>query len=487
MDVPVTPTSTPRSLRAVRGVVAGPSRRPVMKRLSLLSPLLALATLVLPATSRADLPFKIPIPKLGGGNKAAPARTGTSTAATMEKGNKAAAPANVSAELNKTATAKNKEIAAQLAKPGDPVSEENLVAYRAAIDALNAVQPDVASWHDREYTHFRLSNAWRQADQKAQFEEVAKILEGKLIKGEVTSGKKMNVSFKGEKGWCYSVHMRWANPAGTEKFENFEWSAKGGNSALQRYQTWETREVWQTTLGVCTTKASDVTATADLQFAGTRNGIKYAVVGWPKEKFPQFEATYMGVTWGDMCDVDGFKSLWTDPIPGSLVYDGQEPFLITGPDRAGQTWLSMMNATGTNSVRTQKRNVTSKAPAARSFRTQYRFPGCSREKPETAESKKLAACHQKIDQKYQAQWDKASDEKNRARTVVQLEQAQGKLDRLRELDTNDRVKQCDPVEDAISKKWEKMFNGIVDHYADNAYTEPLDRAGRLNSEENAFK
>jgi hypothetical protein len=60
------------------------------------------------------------------------------------------------------------------------------------------------------------------------------------------------------------------------------------------------------------------------------------------------------------------------------------------------------------------------------------------------------------------------------------------LDHLKDQDAADRAKPCDPIEAAIRKQWEAMFNQFVDVYADHACVSPIDRAGELFAQDEAW-
>jgi hypothetical protein len=331
-------------------------------------------------------------------------------------------------------------------------------------------------YYAHQETTFALENAWR-GDEKATAKVIADKLSGDVTTSGVTDGKKLSVQWTAKKGWCYTAMVRFKTSTGQEKIEHLEIDGKGGNTPLQFYGIWGKQLKWERQDGVCATKDTPVTLSGDLVFAGTRNGIRYVVVGHPKEKFPLYLATYMNAHWGDSCDTDAWYSLWTDPIPGSIVYGPKgEPFLMTSPDRAGQSWNTLASATMQNSVRIQKKDLVQTPPKTVTFASQYRFPGCPRQEPKHPDSVKLAKCHDGIDHKYQKPWDAAVAEKA----------AQAKLDHLKDLDAADRAKQCDPIEAGISKKWEAMFNRIVDFYADHAYVSPIDRAGELFAQDEAW-
>ncbi len=375
----------------------------------------------------------------------------------------------------------------RVAKAGDePIAQGRLDELSAAADKVKAVDAKAYRYYAHMLTTYKIENAWR-GDDKATAKTIADLLGGEVTSAGMTDGKKLAVQWTAKKGWCYTAMMRFKSSTGQEKIEHLEIDGKGGNSSLQYFGIWPRQLKWERQDGVCATKDTPVTLSGELVFAGTRNAVRYAVVGHPKEKFPLYLATYMSAHWGDACDTEAWFSLWADPIPGSIVYGPKgEPFLLTSPDRAGQSWNTLASATMQSSVRIQKKDLVQQPPKTVAFSTQFHFPGCPRDRAKHPDSIKLAKCHQSIDQKYQKPWDAAVAEKAGAPTPGAYKAAQAKLDRLKEQDANDRTKQCDPIEAAISKKWEAMFNKIVDFYADHAYVSPIDRAGELFAQDEAW-
>lgn len=374
----------------------------------------------------------------------------------------------------------------KVAKAGDePIAQSRLDELKAAAEKVKAVDERAYRYYGHLLTTYAIENAWR-GDEKATGKTIAGLLGGDVAADGVTEGKAMSVSFAGKKGHCYTAMMRFKTSTGQEKLEHFDISAKGGNTPLQPYSIWPRQLKWERQDGVCLTKDTTVTIKSDLVFAGTRNGVRYVVVDHAKDKFPIYLATYLNARWGDSCDTEHWYSLWTDPVPGSIVYSGKEAFLLTSPDRAGQSWNTLASVTLQNSVRIQKKDLVSTPPKQVVFATQFRFPGCPRNDPDHADSIKLAKCHDSIDKKYQKPWDAAVAEKEGARTPGAYKAAQAKIDRIKEQDASDRAKVCDPIENGIAKKWEAMYNKIVDFYADKPYASPIDRAGELFAQDEAW-
>lgn len=365
-----------------------------------------------------------------------------------------------------------------------PIPEARLAEFRAAYARVAEIHaPDQGVYETRLHL-YRTYNAWFADDGPAA---VAGALGGELVSGGETKGTEMKVRFKAEAGWCYTMAVRWKIATGGEKINDFAWSAKGGNTPLQRYSLHQQRVPWPWTRGTCVTKATTITAAATLEFAGTRNGLRYAIVGWAKPDFPLQQALY-STTWkGDVCNADHWAKLWTDPIPGSIVYHGKEPFLVTSTSRAGQLWLTLMDASGRDNTRARKTEITSKPPGQIAFRTQWSKPGCPGSSwAEGKDSIKLAKCRDGVEAKYIKLYDAAERARDNARTIGAYRAAIARLERLEDQEVTEYRKRCDPVENKIAKQLQATFNAIVDRYMEAPYSDHLDVSTRLVEEEDSF-
>lgn len=373
----------------------------------------------------------------------------------------------------------------QIRKSGaEAIPDDKLKGLEKAIGALRKDAPDSAAYYSYYLTQYTLENAFWQSDTDAP-RTIGTTLASEVVTSGASDGKKLTLNFNAKAGHCYTVLMRYKTTTGREEINKLDWKARAGNTNIQRYYytRYSDEPDVMRMVGACATKDTPVTLTADLVFAGTKNALRYAVVGSPKDKFPVHLATYASIEIGDKCDYDAWHNLWVDPIPGSLVYDGTEPFLVSSPDRAGGGWVTLLSAT-MGQPRAQKKELVTAPPRTVKFSTQFKFPGCSRETAEHADSIRFQKCHAQIDAKYKGQWDAAERARDNAITYLARRAAEAQLNRIDEADENDREKLCKPIEDQIAKKWEAAFNKIVDKYTDAPLKSPVDRAGAMLSQAN---
>lgn len=392
-------------------------------------------------------------------------------------------------ETLRTATKLEREINEIIRKAEGPVPDDKLSDFRAAIETLKKQSPDDARYYAQLDTTYAIENAWWMPEAKGPA-AIGSLLSGDVTTSGVSSGKKLSVNFSAVAGNCYTVLLRYKEPGGNEEIKELTWSARGGNTPLQRYQVaWGPGEYnvkgTHKIVGSCATKNAEVSLTADLVFAGTKNALRYVVIGTPKPKFPLYLATYMSTWTADVCDTDAWAKMWSDPIPGTLVYSDKEPYLLVRTDRAGQTWLDLYTATRTER-RARKKELSSAPPKTVKFGTQFRFPGCSKDlaNAEGPDSIRYAKCHAQIDAKYKGQWEAAERARDNAVTYSGRRAAEAQLNALDEADARDRETLCAPIEKQIEKKWEATFNKIVDSYTDSPQKSPIDRAGELAAQDN---
>lgn len=215
-----------------------------------------------------------------------------------------------------------------------------------------------------------------------------------------------------------------------------------------------------------------VSYTADLKFAGSTNGVRYVVVSWTKDKFPLWLAGNINRNYGDPCDSEYWKALWTNGVPGGLVWGEKEPYYVTDTDNG--SWLTVINLTG-GEVRIQKDQVSYKAPAKRTIATAFRFPGCARNGPATdPESKKVSACSKAIDDKYGPLFDKYAKEKEYAKTINVYQNAKKKLDELPAQRDKEYDAKCTPIQKKLETRFEATFNALADEFQSKGPSDKLD-------------
>ena len=371
-----------------------------------------------------------------------------------------------------------------LGKNDGPAGKDVMDALQAAIGAVKGASAQAAKYYEAQYQGYAVVNELRANDDAGA--GVAKLLGGENAKSGASTGKALDVDFAGKQDWCYTAYVQWRNWTGGEKTERLELTAKA-HGTLQHYGWWTQNTPYQRVVGVCLLKAAPLHLAAELTFAGSRNGVRYAVIGWPRDKLPMSQITYASVHVGDSCDPDAWLGMWTNPVPGSVLWVGNEPFLMASPDRAGQSWNTLRNASGSDNMRAQKNQLASKAPAKVAFKTQFSFRSCSREvsSAQHPDAIAFAKCANNMDKKYQPQYEKLDLKIKNPSSLKEWGDSKKALERLKEQEDKEWGNTCEAMQKGISKKMEAVFNKIVDTYTDKPFSDRLDRAGQLADENEA--
>ena len=364
------------------------------------------------------------------------------------------------------------------------VSDAAFATFTKATADVRAISAGSALFYEHEAALIDLYGAWAQPDGKAQ-EQIAKKLGGTLVAKGRSTGKKLDVTVKPKGDHCYLLVQQFADRAGTEKIENFKWETKGA-----RVQTiglsWGQDFGVERTEGFCALGPTTVTARADLVFAGSKNGVRYAVVEIPRKSFPAFVATRMGVSFPDPCDFNHWASYFTKPIPGTFAYHNNEPVIVTWSDSVGgnrdASYRTVANSDGT----TRKSDLQTAAPDSVSFRSQFAFRGCWTDSPEGELSKKLSACYDRIGARYEKDWKQVEALREQAARhgAINLA-AEDQASRLKDRASDDEEKECGPIYEKAEKEAEKTYTKLVDMLADKKYVDPLARVELSATEETA--
>lgn len=365
---------------------------------------------------------------------------------------------------------------------------EKVEAAKKAADELDALAPHRGDRLRAQVADAERTALWLQPDGKAQ-QAIADALQAKLIAKGSVSGKTFSTSFKADDDRCYLVITEPQRLTGSEETGELSFDAKAGFTALQPFKL-DTTLGEQTMAGVCVTHATQVTAKTKLSFPGTKNGLRFAVLEWPRASFPAALAYRLELGPFDQCDAAQWKSLWTRPVPGTLVYRKGEPYLLGTPD--GSLW-DLTSAPDHAPVA----DLTQKAPARVAVKTQFLHdthkPGepyvivadaqppytCKAdEKSVGLQSSALFKCRQKVAAKYErayADLDRMREQAARMGGIAP--KAEAMRARLDDDAAKDEARTCGPLETKIVAAMERTYNELVDTYSDHPVQDSVDRLG----------
>ena len=340
-------------------------------------------------------------------------------------------------------------------------------------------------------TYYTLENAWRGEAAKSA-DALASALGGKAhANGEVTGkDKPQTIKFKAEEGRCYTVLLRMKNAGGDEdKMTSFDLDAGKDNSTLQRFSMRQRttrgsglhRSLSKSyTYGACATKTTEVTATAQIKYAGSSNALRYAVIETPKDKFPEYIALEVQPQLADSCDSDNWLAMWTNPIPGAVLYGAEAPYIPYDVGQAEEMWNTAWSA-GYGEVRVKREDLSSAPPKQFKFNNKVSFKGCPKklDNAKSADGIKVATCYDRLNKKFDPQFDAAEKARNNAVGILAEINADRRLTQLNNQYKDEEQRTCKKMEQDVGKKFDAAYNKIVDFYTATPVKSTFDRGKEL--------
>ncbi len=315
--------------------------------------------------------------------------------------------ARYDAHMTTASAAANKALAAVVAdakKPG-PLPAADLTALATAAGQVKSVDPKAARYYLHRLEAFHLVSDLREGS-AAGAKAMADRLGGTVARQGKTRGRRLRVTLKGEKDTCYTLFA----PAGT-KFRPAR--AKDAHGYTIDDATYDGLAA----TGTCLMGASSVRLEA-----ATPRKAPYVVVAIPRAKMPLFLATYLALNPGDPCNLAQWKDEWLHPIPGTVVWGGGEPYLVTKVSPPAQKIVGLTTTSGGH-VRATKLQLVDDAPPTVKYATPVLFPGCDGSRARPGIDRKFTAAVQEIRQAWsthpiRAPFDRAGEMYDHGRAWV---------------------------------------------------------------------
>lgn len=370
-------------------------------------------------------------------------------------------------------TAEALQQSAQLEKAllAGSLTDEALAPFEANIRQIETLS-EGAAWSLRaELAGIKLVRAWQTESDPASV--IAAQLGGTLESKGQTSGTKLDIKVKGAAERCYLVVGTFASQADTSGISGFTWTVAGD----RQVQEFHIKPFPALAEGFCTlSKAETVTAHADLTFAGTKNGVRYAVVSFGRDQIPADLSAHFVLERGDQCDPAYWEAIWTHPIAGTLAYaGGREPVLVM--DAHGEViWLNDPTSLKSAGM------LTSKPTSNVGFSTPKLEwgSGCPTNQKEwlpakSAVSKKIVACYAKVHKKYGGTWDQIDGQRAAAANMGGIAPAvENRATALMKQQDRDAAA-CDKIDESMHKTLEKLNDKLIDALV---AAPPVDASGR---------
>lgn len=445
---------------------------------------ICLATLVLVAPMAGCSLLKVNGKPLFGGKNAAPAGGDAAGGDTASSGD------GRSSGGGNQVSAANSDALKKVIDEGNAANNTLFEAFKndeVPADALASLEtaakksaelgdPKSAAFYELRVHTYRFIQAMHALDGGDEG-PIGELMQGKVEKKGV-AGKDLEVALKLKADHCYKIALKWKSPTGSEKLHEYDWSATKPQ-AIQQFRVSVVHPYLPWSFGMCATADTQATFTAEYNASGSKPRLQYAVVSWPRDEVPGREMLYASVVPPDKCSAEVWKSLWLDPIPGSIVYSDNEPLLLSSVSTQGGS-TTLLSATGGQWARPLS-NLNGSPEDAAKVGVNFSMPHCSdSDYAASTLSKKAAKCHEAIDRKYDRKFSDAEAVRDNAVTIGALQAAENKLGRLREAEGNERRSKCGGVDGQLEAEVEKAFNEIVDAFADGASPKSDERMAELH-------
>jgi len=233
--------------------------------------------------------------------------------------------------------------------------------------------------------------------------------------------------------------------------------------------------------GACSPQGGKFIMNSGLEFSGTKNGLTYTIVEWSKEDYPIEMALHTRANVLDPCDSVVWESAWMDPIPGTLVWNDEEPFLLN------DGWDARMSIVKTRNLANKKKGIrikkiSAQAPASRAISASLVDLQCPTRNPTSKETIAFNKCHNKIEGKYavfRAKWMQKRDTAKRGRAWLR---AKSEITKSYERERKEFARSCGKKLAKIETKLKAVIDKLVDHFSDNGVNSKLDVPARMKLE-----
>ncbi|MFT3711384.1 MAG: hypothetical protein QM817_27440 [Archangium sp.] len=373
------------------------------------------------------------------------------------------------------------------------------IEQRAA--AVEAIIPTGGQFYRNEAGLLRV---YFNLDQADAAERLKAQLGGAVAARGEAHGKSFKVPVKAQANHCYVFLGKIISWGGQEKITEPYADTPTTGAAMQEFHVSFANEAmlhdkWRgvEVRGACAVQAGSLSFGGGLQVAGSRNGLRYAVLDFTRGEFPALLATHLNLELPDNCDPDAWANMFTNPVPGTVGYVGSEPVLLTSSDPVGGNRDISVVFAGKpfDWSHAKKTDVSSTPPQRVAFKHPWEFKRCPERvegvMPRAPISRQIAECEARIEKKYAGAWadvDRRRDAADRFSTnLVKFYNpaAEDKASRLRDAYDREWDAQCKPLEEKAKKTLEARFNKLVDSLTDNPPADGIKRAELNATEEDA--
>jgi hypothetical protein len=366
----------------------------------------------------------------------------------------------------------------KLSLAGEAVPDVAIAALESTIAEADKAAPDGGAFLRVDLLGLKILRAWEQADAETS---IATLLGGSLAGKGRTSGKNMAVAINAKADQCYMIVGKFAQQADVSTVAGFEWAAPKGKQVVPFTLAGLARTGFVS--GFCAYDAMKITAKAELDFQGTKNGLRYAVVSFARTQLPADVTLTLELEDIDHCDLGLWEAMWTKPIPGTLGYDGNEPVIVEQPATVMSSEVIRLNAPW--NLISHEKKLTGKAGGSLRFEPKQLEwgAGCpvdaekQNRRPFAPKSLEIAACIKRVQKKYAGTWSQIDGQRAAARDAGGIAPAvENRATALADKMQKDYAA-CDKTQAAMAKAMAKLNEKLLDQLLE---TPPSDSSGRID-------
>lgn len=355
-----------------------------------------------------------------------------------------------------------------------PVTADAVANLRQAATALREADPTAALFYIDELTHYEIELHWASSGPGAE-KAIAAVVGGSIAAQGPARGKALDLRVEAQMGMCYLLVAQFEGYTGSERLDGFTWEMNGRGSALQTFTVHRPPTFkGLAPRGFCTTHRANVTGRAAL--AGLDKTLRYVLLEIDRAAFPRAFAGRLEIDAVDHCDARAWRELWTDPVPGSLLYREGEPIVVKKVDDDGTVHFWTVGQPTPQQMAFA--SLTRDVPDAITFHSGLAPAACpTGDGARAPVSRRLVGCGMKVDRKYAGKERKIRILRAAGKTTEADEMAA----RLAQKQARDRETRCGRIAGKAAKAFQKAHGELTSQLTNARYQDPIDRAALIRS------
>lgn len=358
-----------------------------------------------------------------------------------------------------------------------PLPQDLIRSLTATANKVHSLDAGAGAYYLGEVRRYERASGWLMEDPQEGLGIVAGVLEGDPIDAGTTTRKRLNLRFDAKKGTCFAVFLRYQKLGNGLLVDDYEMTFSQGT--IQRFDVPSRGVGYQRIDGGCALEDTKVKVSGKATPTG-KNPLRYLVLSWDRKKLPTELVSEMSLRAPDPCDPAAWRAAWYTPVPGTLVYKDDRPFLVVKADGAGEEGVTLLGPATDTPVTATKSALMAAPPKSPNVDLKFDVRAC----PVPSEDSKgdrlaLYKCHARIDKKFSRNLARAERKVDRARSDKSRERAEKALDKLKTKVATTREKTCGPLAENLRQKAKLVVDEILDRYATNPPQDVIDRAALL--------